>query len=56
MTLSNIRMDTRVAEALRKYQTAINKIDDYFEYSNESEKDKTFVREVLSKLTKDLSN
>ena len=33
------------------YMSAINKIDDYFEYTNESQRDKKYVREVLSELT-----
>jgi len=36
------------------YIQAINKIDDYFEYSNESTKDKKFVMSVIDYLTERL--
>ena len=36
------------------YQKAINKIDDYFEYMSESDKDKKKVRKVLAELSQDL--
>ena len=39
-----------------KYQKAINKIDDYFEYRNESQQDKEFVHGVLSELCEGLRN
>lgn len=41
-------------KALKAYQNAINKIDDYFEYSNESERDKAVVRAHLAELTQNL--
>ena len=37
------------------YIEAINRIDDYFEYSNESAKDKKFVMSVIDQLTDQLS-
>ena len=39
---------------LAEYQRAINRIDDYFEYRHESEKDKQHVVEVLDNLTDQL--
>lgn len=36
---------------LMAYEKAINNIDDYFEYRNESAKDKKFVHKVLASLT-----
>ena len=44
----------KTQQMLKAYQEALNKIDDYFEYSNESEKDKKKVRKVLSELTEEL--
>lgn len=38
------------------YQIAVNRIDDFFEYSNESKKDREFIHGVLGTLTKTLSN
>lgn len=40
---------------LSHYQRAINKIDDYFEYRCESEKDKQYVYKVLAELTEDIT-
>lgn len=37
--------------ALDAYQQAINRIDDYFEYINESAKDRAYVHSVLERLT-----
>jgi hypothetical protein len=39
---------------LEIYQKAINKIDDYFEYRNESVKDRLKVQEILNELTTNL--
>lgn len=36
---------------VEEYEQAINKIDDYFEYAHESDKDKRFVMDVLSDLS-----
>lgn len=36
------------------YEKAINKIDDYFEYANDSEKDKQMVRDILEDLSSEL--
>ena len=36
------------------YQNAINEIDDYFEYRNESKKDRKMVHSILEKLTRKL--
>jgi len=38
-------------DILEIYREAINKIDDYFEYRNESERDKTFVMGVIDEIT-----
>lgn len=43
-----------MSKYLEAYQRAINRIDDYFEYTNESAKDKQFVRSVLNQLTNNL--
>lgn len=40
---------------LEHYVKAINKIDDHFEYSNESLKDRAFIHKVLAELTESLS-
>lgn len=37
------------------YREAINEVDDYFEYRNESKKDREFIHKVLIKLTNRLS-
>lgn len=41
-------------EELQLYREAINSIDDYFEYRNESVKDREFIHKVLDKLCKDI--
>ena len=41
-------------EILSAYANAINKIDDYFEYRNESKVDRDFVHVVLAKLEADI--
>ena len=41
---------------LELYQQAINKIDDYFEYSMESKKDQKKVQAILAELTKALKD
>lgn len=38
-------------EILVAYQKAINQIDDYFEYANESKKDRVRVHSILFRLT-----
>ena len=40
---------------MEAYQEAINKIDDWFEYANESAKDREKVHEILDNLTLKLS-
>lgn len=37
----------RNTEALHAYEKTINKIDDFFEYANDSKKDRTFIQEQL---------
>jgi len=39
---------------LEAYQKAINKIDDYFEYANESKSDRERIHKILAELTADL--
>ena len=41
-------------EILNSYIKAINRIDDYFEYSNESQKDKAAVMEIINNLQEEL--
>lgn len=41
---------------LEVYQKAINSIDDFFEYRNESQSDRIYVRNILDNLTKQLQN
>lgn len=41
-------------EMIDHYIKAINKIDDYFEYANESIKDRAFIHKVLEELTNDI--
>lgn len=38
------------------YAQAINELDDYFEYTNESKKDKAFVMGVIDRLTEQVKN
>lgn len=38
------------------YRKAINDIDDYFEYANESAKDRQKVYSILDSMTKELSD
>ena len=46
-------MDTKDIDSkrLELYSKAINQIDDYFEYRNESRKDREVVYKILDKLT-----
>ena len=39
---------------LAAYRKAINHLDDYFEYTNESKKDRARVHDILAQLTLDL--
>jgi len=39
---------------IRRYEQAINKIDDYFEYRHDSDIDKEFVLNVLDNLSNNL--
>ena len=39
---------------LKVYQKAVNKLDDYFEYSHDSNKDKARVMAILSSLRNEL--
>jgi len=41
----------KTMEHLNMYRLAINEIDDFFEYANESDSDKKKIREILHKLT-----
>ncbi len=44
-----------LVEIVAIYQTALDRIDDYFEYSYDGDKDKAFVSGVLNKLYDDAS-
>ena len=48
-------MTTKEERELRVYRRAINRIDDYFEYRNESDKDKAYVMSVIDELTNELA-
>ena len=48
--VKKIKQEMRLAA----YQKAINSIDDYFEYANESARDRAFVHKVLATLLEDL--
>ncbi len=41
---------------LSMYQKAVNEVDDYFEYANESKKDQKQVHKILGNLTDALSS
>lgn len=41
-------------QALKEYIKTINKIDDWFEYSNESKKDREWINSTLDELTSKL--
>jgi len=41
--------------ALEEYKKTINRIDDWFEYMNESKKDREFIHEQLDNLTERLT-
>lgn len=43
-------------EVLKVALRSLDKIDDYFEYSNESLKDRHFVRQVLSDMNKQFTS
>lgn len=45
----------RLQKQFDVYQKAVNKIDDYFEYRNESVDDGDFVRTTLNELTNSLT-
>ena len=45
----------RLKKQLDAYKHAVNKIDDWFEYANESAKDREKVHEILDNLTLKLS-
>ena len=47
-------MNKRNRKILEAYQNAINRIDDYFEYRNESISDRSFIHAELARLTKQL--
>jgi len=47
-------VETQSEQALREYKKTINRIDDFFEYANESKKDRAFIQEQLDGLTKRL--
>lgn len=47
-------MDGILEKELSLYRKAINQIDDYFEYINESKRDREFVHKILDKLFNDV--
>ena len=47
---------SRIEKILQAYVEAVNKIDDFFEYRNESKSDREAVHKILKELTKDLKN
>ena len=47
-------MHNKTMTKLECYQKAINRIDDYFEYSNESKLDRERVHKILADLTTNL--
>jgi hypothetical protein len=44
----------KTKQMLKYYQEALNKIEDYFEYSNKSSEDKMRVMKIIDDLTTDL--
>jgi len=48
-------MNDKDAKALEAYKHTINRIDDWFEYMNESEKDREFIHLQLDKLMERLT-
>ena len=42
-------------EILKCYIMAVNKLDDYFEYSSESSRDRTKVKSIFDKLNAELA-
>jgi len=42
-------------DLLKLYIKAVNRIDDFFEYANESKSDREFIKTVLNKLTADIA-
>ena len=56
MTETEQKYVKQLETRLRVYEHAINEVDDYFEYRNESEQDKEYVRGILSRLTNRLKS
>lgn len=60
MNLSPYQERGKTIKSLRSkliaYQTAVNRVDDYFEYSCKSAKDRDVVFNILSKLCKNLGD
>lgn len=44
-------IENKNKKALDAYRDTINRIDDFFEYRNESKKDRKFIHEQLDKLS-----
>jgi len=42
-------------DLLELYIKAVNRIDDFFEYANESKSDRLFIKNVLNRLTADIA-
>lgn len=52
--VSNIKDYTKTTQQLTAYQIAVNQLDDFFEYMNESKSDRAQVHQILDNLTKKL--
>jgi len=48
-------MDDKEKAALEEYKKTINRIDDWFEYMNESKKDREFIHAELDRLASKLT-
>ena len=52
---SKAPVDYDKREIMKYYQDAINKIDDYFEYSNQSISDREFIHKTMDTLTANIA-
>lgn len=46
-----LEVNNKLTNQLRVYQGSVNKLDDYFEYANESKVDRKKVHQILGNLT-----
>jgi hypothetical protein len=49
-----VKLNVKLHVRLAIYQRFANRVDDYFEYANESEKDRMRVHDLLRALTEEL--